>query len=157
MTKRILLVASLFLLIILLAAAACSANPQKPAGLLTPPTSTPAPTSRVWPTGTAATSVYVPEPTTTKPAPTAAPTKPAGPRTSFGEGVWEVGVDIAAGKYKTTGSDGYGCYYARLKTGDGSLGDIIDNNDTDGPATVTIKSSDGYFDTSGCAAWSKVS
>ena len=82
--------------------------------------------------------------------------EPAGPRTEFGSGVWEVGVDIAPGKYKTSGTDGYGCYYARLVAADGSLSDIIGNGFVQGPATVTIKQSDGYFETSGCERWVRV-
>jgi hypothetical protein len=79
----------------------------------------------------------------------------------YTEGVYEVGVDMQPGKYKTAGPDPDdafpNCYYARLKTGDGSLGDIIDNNNSQGPVTVTVKTSDGMFDTSGCQAWVKVS
>jgi hypothetical protein len=86
----------------------------------------------------------------------AEPVEPVGPLTTFGAGVWEVGVDIAAGKYKTTGTDGYGCYYARLKQNDGSLSDILNNGFVQGPATVTIKQSDGYFETSGCEDWVQV-
>jgi hypothetical protein len=84
---------------------------------------------------------------------------PSGPLTTFGDGVWEVGVDVAAGKYKTAGpaSGGIGmCYHARLKTNDGSLGDIIANNVSQGPVTVTIKPGDGYFETTGCQDWVKV-
>ncbi|GAA5120583.1 hypothetical protein [Pseudonocardia adelaidensis] len=88
-------------------------------------------------------------------APEAAPPAPSGPLTTFGPGTFEVGVDIEPGKYKTTGPDGPNCYYARLKTGDGSMGDILDNNNSQGPVTVTIKESDGYFETQGCADWVK--
>jgi hypothetical protein len=88
------------------------------------------------------------------PAPEAAPA-PSGPLTTFGDGTWEVGVDIVPGKYKTTGPVGRNCYYARLKNGDGAMGDILDNNNSKGPATVTIKESDGYFETQGCADWVK--
>ena len=65
-------------------------------------------------------------------------------------------MDIAPGKYKTTGTDGYGCYYARLMQNDGSLSDILNNGFVQGPATVTLKRSDGYFETSGCQDWVKV-
>lgn len=95
--------------------------------------------------------------TVTVPAPTPEPTAaaPAGPLTTFGDGVWEVGVDIAAGKYKTTGTDSYGCYYARLQHNDGSISDIIGNGFGQGPVTVTIKDTDGYFETSGCVDWTR--
>jgi hypothetical protein len=33
----------------------------------------------------------------------AAPAKPAGPATQFGDGTYQVGVDVAAGRYKTPG------------------------------------------------------
>lgn len=79
------------------------------------------------------------------------PAAPAGPLTAFQDGVWEVGVDIAPGKYKGTPLDGgLGCYYARLKANDGSFGDIIDNGIVNGPVTVTISSKDGYFETARC-------
>ena len=91
--------------------------------------------------------------TVTAPAPAPAP---AEPRTAFGAGLWEVGVDIAAGKYKSTGTDDYGCYYARLERNDGTLADIITNGFTQGPATVTIVETDGYFETSGCREWVRV-
>lgn len=75
----------------------------------------------------------------------------------YDEGVYEVGTDIKPGKYKSPGpsSDGpfSGCYYARLKTGDGSFGDIIANNSTKGQSVVTIKPGDGAFETSGCLPW----
>lgn len=85
------------------------------------------------------------------------PPAPSGPLTEIptNGGVFEVGTDIVPGKYKTEGPAGFGCYYARLQNNDGSLRDIIDNNNTDGPATVTIKESDGYFETSGCKPWVK--
>ena len=103
-------------------------------------------------------TVTVPAPppeTVTVEAPRSTAAGPSGPLTTFGEGTWEVGVDIAPGKYKTTGSTGISCYYARLKQNDGSLHDIIDNNIQDGPVTVVIKSSDGYFETRGCEDWVK--
>lgn len=75
----------------------------------------------------------------------------------YDEGVYEVGSDIKPGKYKSPGpsSDGpfSGCYYARLKTGDGSSGDIIANNSTKGQSVVTIKPTDGVFETNGCLPW----
>jgi hypothetical protein len=83
-------------------------------------------------------------------APAVAPTPP-----TITDGTYEVGVDIEPGKYKSSGTTGYGCYYARLKANDGSLGDIIQNNNSQGPSVVTIKESDGYFETTGCAPWVK--
>lgn len=79
-----------------------------------------------------------------------APAEPAAPLDSFGSGTWEVGVDVAAGKYKTTGGDQ--CYWARLQENDGSFGDIIDNGLGAGPQTVTIREGE-YFETQRCANW----
>lgn len=87
-------------------------------------------------------------------APTVQPTlPPTGPLTTFGDGVWEVGVDIAPGKYKTSGPDGSNCYYSRLQENNGTLRDILDNGNSDGPVTITIKDSDGYFESRGCNDW----
>jgi hypothetical protein len=79
-----------------------------------------------------------------------APPPPAGPLMSFGDGLWEVGVDVEAGKYKTSGSDS--CYYAILASTDSS--DILDNNAGAGPRTVTIR--DGqYFESQRCGTWTR--
>lgn len=83
--------------------------------------------------------------------PTTAVPIPAGPRTSFGDGVWEVGTDIAAGKYKAAdaGSD---CYWAKLKADDS----IINNDLPHGPTTVTIEASVSKFKSKDCGEWVKV-
>jgi len=65
-----------------------------------------------------------------------------------GNGVYEVGVDIPAGKYKTSGK--VGCYYAVLNSSD--TFDIANNNIVDGVATVTVKDGD-YLELSRCAEW----
>jgi hypothetical protein len=81
---------------------------------------------------------------------------PAGPRTTFGDGTWEVGVDIAPGKYKTPGPQTGGvidnCYYARRSEPDGFQG-IISNNNSDGPSTVELTDEVAYFETNGCQDW----
>lgn len=71
------------------------------------------------------------------------------------EGTYEVGTDIAPGKYKTAGPDRSGghCYYARLNADDGF--NIIDNDLKQGQMTVTIKASDAEFETNGCKPWIK--
>jgi hypothetical protein len=86
---------------------------------------------------------------------TATPTAVGAPQRALGAGTYEVGTgpgQAAPGKYKSTGPDSSfgGCYYARLKDNDGSLGDIIDNNISQGPSVFTIKPSDGYVEISGC-------
>jgi hypothetical protein len=94
------------------------------------------------------------------PAPaTSAPPVASSPATSFGEGTYVVGTDIAPGTYRTAGpaSDGSGsCYWEREKNTSGDFGSIIANNLGRGPATVTISRSDGAFKTTGCDTWHKV-
>jgi hypothetical protein len=83
-------------------------------------------------------------------------TAPTGPVTEVSPGTYEVGTgagQVAPGKYKATGPDGSngaGCYYARLKNNDGSVGDIIANNIGDGPSVFTVKASDGAVQIAGC-------
>lgn len=99
----------------------------------------------------AAADTYCPELTPSSAA-------PSGPAFTISEGTHVVGTDIEAGTYKTTGPVGSSsCYWARLKDTAGDGDSIITNNLTDGPATVTIKSSDAAFETSRCALWTKVS
>lgn len=93
----------------------------------------------------------------TEPAQAAEPVKPAPakPKVVYfgGDGTYVVGDDIRPGTYKTKGSEGFGCYWARLKDTDGDFGSIIANGNTEGPTTVTIKKSDGAFETRGCERW----
>jgi hypothetical protein len=81
---------------------------------------------------------------------------PAGPATTMGGGVYQVGIDVLAGQYKTTGSEnGIGCYWARLKNDSGEFDAIIANGNVDGPGSVTIN--DGEFvDLTGDCTWTKV-
>jgi hypothetical protein len=101
-------------------------------------------------------------PVTAEPAPTAstakkpvekeAEKKPA----TFGDGTYEVGVDIEPGRYKVTvPADGAMCLYQRLKDDTGDRGTIIaqDVKQPGAKASVTIKKSDGFFETSGCGEW----
>jgi hypothetical protein len=74
-------------------------------------------------------------------------------KTSFGDGMYIVGTDIAPGTYKNTGAQG--CYYARLSGFGNTLDDIIANNDTDAPAIVTIAATDKGFQSEGCGMWTK--
>lgn len=119
-------------------------NGQKTA--VTTPTVVPAP-AQTWTAAPAAT-----------PAASVAPSQQqaAAPRTTFGGGTWEVGVDIQPGKYKTTGpNSGGSCYWARLKNTDGTFDSIISNGNTEGPTTVTIGAKDAAFQTTDCT-WTKV-
>lgn len=77
-----------------------------------------------------------------------------GPKTSFSDGIYQVGVDIQPGVYKTEGV-GDSCYYARLSSLAGP-DNIIDSNIVNGPATVEILTTDKGFRSSSCGTWSIV-
>lgn len=74
-------------------------------------------------------------------------------RDGIGEGTFIVGDDITPGRYKAEAKTGVLCYWARLKDDSGEFDSIIANNATRGKASVTIKESDGAFETSGCTPW----
>jgi len=103
-------------------------------------------------------TVTAPPVTVTKPAPpaktvTAPPPKAAAAIT---EGTWEVGVDVAPGRYKTVEAvDSAGMCYWKITT-TGKPSDIVDNDIvTGGRPTVTIKKGQD-FTTQDCGDWQKV-
>lgn len=65
------------------------------------------------------------------------------------DGVWQAGTDFDPGIYRAPG--GGTCYWATLGSAD--TGDITNNGLGKNP-TVTIGS--GWFETSGCGAWTKI-
>lgn len=89
-----------------------------------------------------------------EPAKPAEPEKPKGPATSFGDGTYLVGTEIAPGTYKTENKNGY-CYYERLSGVSGGFNDIITNGSPKGPAIIEIPATDKAFKTSGCGTWVK--
>jgi hypothetical protein len=118
--------------------AACSgdSSPSAPTSVATtpPPTITPTP----------------------QPTPTPTPTPPpTGPRTQFGAGTWNVGSDIAAGRYFADPATN--CYWERRRGNGGTIADVIANDFVDynaGQLIVDILSSDFSFDTDNdCGTW----
>lgn len=75
-------------------------------------------------------------------------------KTTFGDGMYLVGTDIAPGMYKSSGQTG--CYYARLSGFGGTIDDILANNNTDSSAILTISASDKGFQSTRCGTWTKV-
>ncbi|MEV0523066.1 hypothetical protein AB0I66_06535 [Streptomyces sp. NPDC050439] len=76
-----------------------------------------------------------------------------------GDGTFVVGTEAKPGTYRTAGpADDVidNCYWARLKSTSGDVGDIIANGNTKGPATVTISPGDKAFQTTGCTDWKRV-
>lgn len=100
-------------------------------------------------------------PTSATPTPPATSAAPAGPKTSFGDGTWEIGTAaglVAPGKYRTTvPQDSFNCYWERLKGTSGSFDDIIanDNVSPGTPTVVTIGATDAAFKSRGCGTWTK--
>lgn len=70
-------------------------------------------------------------------------------KSSFSDGVYEVGVDVVAGTYKAGG--GSNCYWARLEAGSQ---DILDNHIGGGQVVATLNEGE-LFESSGCGEWTK--
>jgi hypothetical protein len=85
--------------------------------------------------------------TTSKPA-TARPPAPV-----YGDGTYEVGSEIKAGTYKTSGGE---CYWGRLKGFSGDFDDILANDNISGPSRMTIRPTDKGVTFSGGCEWQKV-
>lgn len=81
------------------------------------------------------------------------PTDPA--LTTIPDGTFQVGTgpgQVQPGIYRAAGpTDLLGvCHYARLRTNDGSLIDIISHHDTVGSNELTVEPTDGYVEVTGC-------
>jgi hypothetical protein len=77
----------------------------------------------------------------------------AGPKfATFGSGTKVVGQDVQPGTYRTR-HPSQNCYLARLKGFSGSIDDIVANENTDGPAVVTIAPTDKGFQSNRCDTW----
>jgi hypothetical protein len=74
--------------------------------------------------------------------------------TSFADGTWQVGVDVAPGTYRTGGAVDAVCHHAVRRTRSG--GDVVRRAAGPGPATVVLAEADGWFATAGCATWRRV-
>jgi hypothetical protein len=87
------------------------------------------------------------------------PPPPPGPLTSFSDGTYEVGPDIAPGKYKTPGPAAGGditdSCYMEVGNGTGAIGSIDQNDNLTGPGVVTLKAGK-VFKTRGGCTWNKV-
>lgn len=84
---------------------------------------------------------------------------PAGPADSIGDGIHEVLVDVAAGKYRTIGPrpGGIGmCFWYRLSGTGGTHKEILASGTAYGPVTVTLYGSDKAFRTEFCAPWVRI-
>lgn len=77
----------------------------------------------------------------------------AGPKTSFGPGIYLVGSQIVAGQYQSPG--GSNCYFERRSNTSSDFDGIITNEwSTDhSQQIVTIDPTDVAFKSSGCGQW----
>lgn len=80
------------------------------------------------------------------------------PATTFGDGKYEVGTDIAPGQYKTAGATaGQKCYWARLSNLNGTIRSALAMGyDERGPNVVVIEPMDKGFESRSCGTWRQV-
>lgn len=74
-------------------------------------------------------------------------------RTAFGDGMFQVGEDIAAGTYHSNGSGT--CSWSRLSGFGGSVGEVIASAVGVGPQEVVLRGSDKGFASAGCGNWTR--
>lgn len=130
-----------------------STSPTSVPSLTPSPPPTPSPSPSASPTSPPIPSPTA-EPTATQaPTPTATPeVPPASDFAEFYDGLWEVGIDIEPGTYRTLDYTS-GCYWERLSGFSGDFEDIIANNFASGFQVVTIKDRDAGFSSDDCGDW----
>lgn len=116
-------------------------------------TATPSPVAAVTSAPTTAPTPPPTSPPTTPPTipPTPEPT-PSAEFVEFFDGIWEVGVEIPPGTYRTTDYT-FACYWARLKDFSGELSGISANEFGNGYLVVTITNKDRGFESDDCGDW----
>jgi hypothetical protein len=72
--------------------------------------------------------------------------------TTVGDGTWQVGVDVAAGTYRTAGGATCSRALRTARTG----GTVTARSTAPGQTTVVLTADAGWFTTSGCAPWKRV-
>jgi hypothetical protein len=97
--------------------------------------------------------VYITQPGAAVPTTAATTTKPA--PLHIDDGVWTVGTDLPAGRYRTTANVSSGCYWSITKSG--TNGETIIANDIPGGGrpSVTVKIGQD-FTSQDCGTWAKV-
>lgn len=79
---------------------------------------------------------------------------PTAPANTFTDGVWMVGLDIAPGRYRSSGPSPDGnCYWARKSGVQGDFDEILANDNQSGPTLVEIRAGDVAIESSGCGTW----
>ena len=80
------------------------------------------------------------------------PTGATAQSTTFGDGQYVVGTDIAPGYYR--GDGGQSCYWARLSGFSGTTDEILANGTPTAAVVLRILDTDAGFETQGCGEWS---
>ena len=92
-------------------------------------------------------------------APVEQPKKPAAKPNAVSNGIYQVGVDIPAGRYKTAGPPADDimpmCFWSRNSDDSGSLESIIANGGIEGPGSLTVNAGE-FVEFSGDCTWRKV-
>lgn len=81
---------------------------------------------------------------------------PAGPRTTFADGIWAVGKELKAGRYTTkVPADVFSCHWERMRDAGGTSQSTIEEGLSKPGArvTVTIRSTDKLFKSELCGTW----
>lgn len=86
------------------------------------------------------------------------PELPNSPKTTFSDGTYRVGFDIASGTYQSTNPSPT-CHHEKRSGESVSSSDvnISSNGNSETRTTVTISDGDETFTTSGCGDWTKIS
>jgi hypothetical protein len=88
------------------------------------------------------------------------PAVAASPASTISDGTYVVGVDIQPGTYRTAGPSEDAviktCIWSRRSDTSGEFKSVIATNIAQGPTTVTIKPTDGAFESRGCSPWQKI-
>ncbi|MFN8518051.1 MAG: hypothetical protein U0667_01385 [Chloroflexota bacterium] len=74
-------------------------------------------------------------------------------RTTFADGTYLVGEDVAAGRYVSSGTGS--CNWARLSGFGGTADEVIQGGVATGSQEVTIHASDEGFASTGCGSWTR--
>lgn len=74
------------------------------------------------------------------------------PAAAFADGVYRLAAGFPPGTYRTLGSPD-GCYWERLRGFSGHPSEIIANELSPAPMTVTVEPTDAGFRVSGCGIW----
>lgn len=84
---------------------------------------------------------------------------PPGPAAEMSTGTYQVGVDVAPGRYKTPGPGSADimdmCYWARHSDDSGSFESILANGNLQGPGSVTVNKGE-FVELMGACVWKKV-